>query len=138
MSLSRDEWDKLFLSEYNRYWFETKSHQRSFDLTQQKMLRDFGPRPEVLQGLEELKSPSLLAVAKLGLKVRKGLSMQKPSVAAVAAAIAAAASAFGAAFALANADSVISSSEWVGVIWAAASALIAGLFTSPSVKPPQV
>jgi hypothetical protein len=58
--------------------------------------------------------------------------MQKPSVAAVAAAIAAAASAFGAAFAIANADAVINSGEWISIIWAAASALIAGLFTSPS------
>jgi hypothetical protein len=132
--VTREEWDEKWMQVYTALISVGKQPAEAREETERRVTRTFGPRPPKIKPAE-LKGPSPVDLISLGLKIRKVLKMQKPSIAAVAAAIAAAASAFGAAYGLANADGVILTGEWISIVWAAASALLAGLFTSPSIKP---
>lgn len=125
--MTRNEWDAEWWRVYEARYQKTRQQSKSFDYAHEYMVRIHGHRPE-----EELKKPGLLDLAKTGLTIRKGLSMQKPSVSAVLAAISLAASAAGAAYSAAFSDGVVVGGEWIAIVWAGVSALVAGLFTSPS------
>lgn len=129
--MTREKWDELWWELYHALVKVGNPPDKAFKEAHRRMQRTHGPRPE-----SELSGPGLLDLINLGLIARKVLKMTKPSVTAIVAAIGAAASAFGAAYSIATGDGVITTVEWVSIVWATASALIAGLFQSPT-KPPQ-
>lgn len=128
--MTRAEWDAECTREIGAYIRAGMKAEQAMRAANERTTRLYGPRPEKPR---DLSRPGIVGVVKLGLQVRR-LKMQKPSVAAVTAAIAGAASAVGAAYAIANGDGSVSTVELIAVVWAGLSALIAGLFTSPSAK----
>jgi hypothetical protein len=98
----------------------------------------FGARPPDPPSPVGSSGLGLIGLLKLALKVRSSLKMGfKFSVTTIVVAIGAAASAFGAAYTAANLDNVVTTGEWVSILWAVVTAVVAVFFhdsTPPAVK----
>lgn len=127
--MTRKDWDARWLLYYNAYWEKLKSPEGAFTAAHRAM-EQFGPRPEAEPTLQK---PGVLSVIKLGLSLKRGVSMFKFTPTIIVAAIIAGASAFGAAYNLALTDGVVSTVEWISVAWAVLSAVTGTFFQS---KPP--
>lgn len=127
--MTKDEWDRAWLNYYNAAYKQQANHQRAYDKAHKVMLLYHGARPS--DPPNPLPKPSVVGVVKLGLTVKKGLSMPfKFNVQTVTAAVIAAASALAAAHGLAVADGVVTTAEWVNIGWATVTAVVAAFFAS--------
>jgi hypothetical protein len=129
--MTRKDWDARWLLYYNAYWEKFKSPEKAFTAAHRAM-EQFGPRPEAEPTLQK---PGVISVIKLGLSLKRGVSMFKFTPAVIAAALVAGASAFGAAYNLALTDAVVTTGEWVSIVWATASAVVAALFQAKPAAP---
>lgn len=131
--MTKEDWDQAWLNYYNAAYKQQANHQRAYDKAHKVMLLYHGVRPS--DPPNPLPKPSVVGVVKLGLTVKKGLSMPfKLNVQTVAAAIVAAASAFAAAHGIAIADGVVTSAEWFNLAWGTVTAIVAALFVSNKPK----
>jgi len=93
------------------------------------------PRPESPKADPSLSKPGVVSVVKLGLQIKRGASMFKFTPTLIAAALVAGASAFGAAYNIALSDAVVTTAEWVSIVWAVITA-VTGVFFQTKPTPP--
>jgi len=132
--LTPQEWEEKWWETYRtlRRANPTKSLQLVQKSATKWMLETYGSKPD-----PALPKPGLIQVIKMGLVVKRGISMFKFTPVMISAALVAGASAFAAAYNLAVGDGVITTMEWISVVWAVASAVTGTLFQSTP-KPPVV